>query len=752
MNTKEINRRRLSAKSIGFSSLLVPLLAPVCAAACGLTSSMFTNLPVIPYSGFQVNGLNATGQLAGFFYVAFQHPDHAFFYDTGTLTDLGTFGGSTSSGYAINSSGQVAGQSDLANGQTHAFLYTGGQPQDLGTLGGTSSSGSLINDAGVVAGTSTLSGSTATAGFIYTGGVMMNLGTFGGDCSPYGLNNVGVVVGECALTNGDFHAFIYAEGTLKDLGTLGGTYSAAYAVNDAGTVVGESSLANGHTNGFVYTGGAMTGIGTFGGSYSSAFALNRIGQVIGVAYTLNDQEMHGFVSTGGPLTDLGTLGGNYSLPLAINNAGLIVGQAGAADGSDHAFIYKNGQMVDLNTLLATNSGWVLQEALFINDSGRIVGIGTYNQLSQWFIMDLGSNNSAPVAVAGPDQTVAFGAQVTLDGSQSSDPDNDSLTFAWSLNGSVLGTNAIVTVSLSVGTNVITLTVTDPCGASSQANVTVQVADTIPPTILSVPTSVTVSADTNCLGAVPNVLAGVSATDNVTPSNQLALSQSPVAGTLLPANQYTITVFVTDAAGNTAIAPVPLTIADMTPPTVVTTPAPITVSANGNCQGAVPNVLPGVVATDNCTPANLLTLSQSPAAGMLLGTGQYVITVTVADAAGNKSTTGVPLTIADTTPPVIQSVTASPSVLSPPNNKPVAITVAVTASDNCDSAPVNKIVSITCNAPTAPGDIKITGALTASLVASKGPGGATRIYTITVNSTDLAGNSSLGTTTVTVPGK
>ena len=39
-------------------------------------------------------------------------------------------------------------------------------------------------------------------------------------------------------------------------------------------------------------------------------------------------------------------------------------------------------------------------------------------------------NGPPVADAGPDQTVAEGVRVTLDGSESSDPDSDSLTFSW----------------------------------------------------------------------------------------------------------------------------------------------------------------------------------------------------------------------------------------------------------------------------------------------------------------------------------
>lgn len=48
-------------------------------------------------------------------------------------------------------------------------------------------------------------------------------------------------------------------------------------------------------------------------------------------------------------------------------------------------------------------------------------------------VDISTGNSAPVARAGPDQSVPAGV-VTLDGSQSSDVDGNALTFTWSSTG------------------------------------------------------------------------------------------------------------------------------------------------------------------------------------------------------------------------------------------------------------------------------------------------------------------------------
>jgi hypothetical protein len=80
-------------------------------------------------------------------------------------------------------------------------------------------------------------------------------------------------------------------------------------------------------------------------------------------------------------------------------------------------------------------------------------------------------------------TSQAGRQVTLNGSDSFDPDGDALTFTWTGPfGTVTGRTP--TVTLPDGTSTVTLTVTDELGASASDTVVISVVDTPPPMIES----------------------------------------------------------------------------------------------------------------------------------------------------------------------------------------------------------------------------------------------------------------------------
>ena len=95
-------------------------------------------------------------------------------------------------------------------------------------------------------------------------------------------------------------------------------------------------------------------------------------------------------------------------------------------------------------------------------------------------------NSAPVADAGPDQTVEcsapIGTEVSLDGSGSSDPDGDPLIFTWDWQGGNTTTkDNTVIMSFPLGTQTVTLTVSDG-NLTDTDTVDITVRDTTAPTL------------------------------------------------------------------------------------------------------------------------------------------------------------------------------------------------------------------------------------------------------------------------------
>ena len=291
--------------------------------------------------------------------------------------DLGTLQGYTISlAYAVNASGQVVGESYTANsGSYHAFLYNypGGPMQDLGTLGGRDSGAWGINASGHVVGGAQL-GNGEWHTFIYPpGGPMQALSTPGNWETARGINASGQVVGFTGhwYDSSSFRAFIYPypNGPMQYLVGLENITSNAYAINTSGQVVGRAYLTAFLYN---YPGGPVQDLGTLGGNESFATGINDRGQVVGTAQNAAGA-WHAFLyPPGGPMQDLGTLGGTSNAD-SINNRGQVVGYSFIAT-AQHAFLYADGQMHDLNDLtINLPPGVILREANGINDNGWIVG-------------------------------------------------------------------------------------------------------------------------------------------------------------------------------------------------------------------------------------------------------------------------------------------------------------------------------------------------------------------------------------------
>jgi probable HAF family extracellular repeat protein len=74
--------------------------------------------------------------------------------------------------------------------------------------------------------------------------------------------------------------------------------------------------------------------------------------------------------------DILGLGGTTASAYALNGSGSVVGYSTLAGGQDqHAFLYRDDRIWDLNDLIPAGSGWELVAATDINDLGQIVGYG-----------------------------------------------------------------------------------------------------------------------------------------------------------------------------------------------------------------------------------------------------------------------------------------------------------------------------------------------------------------------------------------
>jgi probable HAF family extracellular repeat protein len=248
---------------------------------------------------------------------------------------------------------------------------------------------------------------------------MSALPTLGGNNGvATGDNNKGQIAGWAETTVHDptciapqvlqFEAVVYGpkpEQILELPPLPGDSDGAATAINDLGQVVGISGIcANAiggatATHAVLWENGLPTNIGNLGGvAWNTPTAINNQGVVVGFSDLPGDSaaspNYQAFLWTkSAGMTNLGTLPGDaMSIAWGINEQGQVAGESINSDGSSRAFLWQNGVMTDLNTLIAPGP-LSLVYANDINDLGEIVG-GAYNS----------TNGNSPAFMAVPLRT------------------------------------------------------------------------------------------------------------------------------------------------------------------------------------------------------------------------------------------------------------------------------------------------------------------------------------------------------------
>jgi probable HAF family extracellular repeat protein len=207
----------------------------------------------------------------------------------------------------------------------------------------------------------------------------------------------------------DIPILVDSDGKITKLKTLGGEGGTARGINNKGQLVGvldsDGKLDDTSTNTAALwektgKGYKLTNLGTFGAAQATLRDINDAGSIIGQisnglsgaaqetsSFILRDQDGNGKYEAS-EYTNLGSLGGKTGTANGINSFGVVVGTSqstilGGADGKtieSRAFVWSEGKMTDLNSLLTApllynGAKVVLTSAVGINNFGDIVAVG-----------------------------------------------------------------------------------------------------------------------------------------------------------------------------------------------------------------------------------------------------------------------------------------------------------------------------------------------------------------------------------------
>jgi hypothetical protein len=375
----------------------------------------------------------------------------------------------------------------------------------------------------------------------------------------------------------------------------------------------------------------------------------------------------------------------------------------------------------------TNCAWTATYTYTIADNCG-------NALPNFVITYSGSDQSAPVfAGTIPTQTINVGAgancfstipnYITLLGLQASTTDCGTFTLE-QLAPNAPGTS----VSGFGGQRTVVIRATDACGNSSTTTFTVNLKDLTPPNAICKPFTLVLNA--NGTGTITPANVNNGSNDNCGPVT-LAISKSSFDCSNVGANNVILTV--TDFCGdNVSTCTAIVTVVDNTAP-VVSCLGDTTVNKDANCTYTMPDMTNRIVTSDAC---GIDTVTQNIPVGHVFAASQTstVVTLTAKDNNGNTTSCSFTVNFVDVTPPVIAGCPANIIVntgLGRSTCDQVATWIPPTATDACIACCPN-LPQQTITGNFAPGATFPVG-----------------VTTVTYTATDLSGNTSTCSFTVTV---
>ncbi|MGE5452559.1 MAG: hypothetical protein ACM3VZ_12055 [Acidobacteriota bacterium] len=277
---------------------------------------------------------------------------------------------------AINNAGRAVGSLFNSSGTLQAVQWDNGAATFLSSSAA-SSSAYAINNAGQVAGQSWPRAYVWSNGAVTSLAIKANYGIG----SAVGINDSGLVVGNVEGVSSNWPSAVVWNGfDVTPLSNAGGTRSFVTGINNSGLISGYIYGLPGTENpqAAIWQGSSVTLLPNLRptNGMSKATAVNNNGVAVGTSI---DSSGTGYAIAweNGELTRLKNLSRD-DLALGISDLGLVVGQMNANGGSAHAALWdpKSGLGIDLNAFVAPGvipKGITLVSATGVNNSGDIVG-------------------------------------------------------------------------------------------------------------------------------------------------------------------------------------------------------------------------------------------------------------------------------------------------------------------------------------------------------------------------------------------
>jgi len=275
-------------------------------------------------------------------------------------------------------------------------------------------------------------------------------------------------------------------------------------------------------------------------------------------------------------------------------------------------------------------------------------------------------------------------------------------------------------------SIITITADDGNGNTASCTFTVTAEDTEMPSIVC-PADRDEPVSAGCDFEVPDYTGEATVADNCSDATAIVVTQSPLAGTIIPEAQLnlpqTITLTATDAAGNVQTCTFVITPVDETMPSIVCPPTQTILLDAANCDATLGDYTGMATVMDNCSDPLDITVTQDIMAGTVyngLVPPQIDVVLTAEDESGNSASCTLTVLIRDEVDPTVDCSAANqtialdencngeipdliPDLVTDDNCSPTALTITQSPAPGAQYGGDGTIVDVTFTVSDASGN-------------------------------------------------